>query len=156
MTNLEAICPVCEAKRNLESWLETVHRLNPLDELGGGPIEIKQTHISVVLLGKQRVLKLKKPVNYGFLDYTTLEKRRSACEAEVRLTSRISPEVYLGVQPIREDAGVPRLTGHGSIIDYGVLMLRLPADRMLAEIVRNGSATEAIVQRVAARLAGFH
>ena len=156
MTNLEAICPVCEAKRNLESWLETVHRLNPLDELGGGPIEIKQTHISVVLLGKQRVLKLKKPVNYGFLDYTTLEKRRSACEAEVRLNSRISPEVYLGVQPIREDAGVPRLTGHGSIIDYGVLMLRLPADRMLDEIVRNDSATEAIVQRVAARLAGFH
>jgi hypothetical protein len=45
MTNLEAICPVCEAKSNLESWLETVHRLNPLDELGGGPIEIKQTHI---------------------------------------------------------------------------------------------------------------
>ncbi|HZO53479.1 MAG TPA: AAA family ATPase [Bryobacteraceae bacterium] len=147
--------PDSEAKRELASWLESVHRLNPIDELGG-PIEIRQTHISVVLLGRQRVLKLKKPVDFGFLDYTTLEKRRAACEAEVRLNSRISPEVYLGIQPIREDAGVLRLAGPGPVVDYGVLMQRLPADRMLDEMIRRDAATEAIVDRVAARLAGFH
>lgn len=144
------------ARTALASWLEAVHRLHPIDELGGGPIEVKQTHISVVLLGRQRVLKLKKPVDYGFLDYTTLEKRKAACEAEVLLNSRISPEVYLGLQPIRENAGALQLTGDGPIVDYGVLMQRLPADRMLDEMVRRDAVTEEIVDCVVARLAEFH
>jgi aminoglycoside phosphotransferase family enzyme len=63
---------------------------------------VVQTHISIVLLGRERVLKLKKPVDFGFLDYTTLEKRRRACEAEARLNRRLCPDVYLGAQPTVE------------------------------------------------------
>jgi len=133
-----------------------MHRLDPVEELGGGPIEVKETHISLVLLGARRVLKLKKPVDFGFLDYSTLEKRKSACQAEVRLNSRISPEMYIGVQPIRDEDGVPHLRFDGPVIDYGVLMNRLPADRMLDEMVRRGTVTTSIIDRLAGRLAGFH
>ena len=130
-------------------WLERMLRLVPVDLLGGGPIEIRQTHISAVLLGQERVLKLKKAVDFGFLDYTTLAKRQAACEAEVRLNSRMCPEIYPAVHPIRDEDG-------GPIIDHGVLMKRLPADRMLDELIRRDTATEATINRVVRRLADFH
>lgn len=121
---------------------------DPLVGLGDRTLEVKETHISRVLIGRERVLKLKKPVDFGFLDYTTLLMRKQACEAEVRLNSRISPEVYLGVEPIRDTSGV--------VVDYGVLMRRLPADRMLDELVKAGQATEAMIARAGGRLAAFH
>lgn len=117
--------------------------------LGGEPLEVKETHISVVVLGAERVLKLKKPVDYGFLDYTTLEKRKAACEAEVRLNSRLCARLYLGVVPIQSSATAP-------VSDYGVLMRRLPANRMLDALVRSGAVTEAMVDRVVSKLAEFH
>jgi aminoglycoside phosphotransferase family enzyme/predicted kinase len=120
------------------------------------PVEMIQTHISVVLLGKHRALKLKKPVDFGFLDYTTLEKRRSACEAEVNLNRRLCPDIYLGVQTIRDVEGQPRLGGEGKIVDYAVLMKRLPAERMLDHMVAKDEVTEDIIDRVADRLSRFH
>src|SRR5262250_1847144 len=82
------------------------------------PIDMVQTHISVVLLGSQHALKMKKPVDFGFVDYTTLEKRRLACEAEVTLNRRLCPDTYLGVRPIMEAAGQPGLGGKGRLLDY--------------------------------------
>ena len=144
---------------SLADWLEMVGQLRHAPEwsaFGGGPVEMAQTHISVVLLGRERVLKLKKPVDFGFLDYTTFEKRRRACEAEVELNRRLCDETYLGVQPIVEKDGVPRLAGAGRPLDHAVLMRRLPADRMLDEMVHRGSVTESIIDRVAERLSRFH
>src|SRR5262245_33537108 len=143
----------------LADWLEMVEELRHAPEwsaLGGGPVEMTQTHISVVLLGRERVLKLKKPVDFGFLDYTTFEKRQRACAAEVELNRRLCDQTYLGVQPIVERHGTPRLSGPGRAVDHAVLMRRLPADRMLDEMVRQGSVTETIVDRVAERLSEFH
>jgi aminoglycoside phosphotransferase family enzyme/predicted kinase len=120
------------------------------------PIDLVQTHISVVLVGREHVLKLKKPVDFGFLDYTTLEKRRDACEAELRLNRRLCHDVYLDVRPIWLDGGTPRMGERGEAVDYGVWMRRLPSDRMLDALVERGEATEAIVDRIAARLASFH
>jgi len=143
----------------LADWLEMVEELRHAPEwsaLGGGPVEMTQTHISVVLLGRERVLKLKKPVDFGFLDYTTFEKRQRACAAEVELNRRLCDQTYLGVQPIVERHGTPRLSGPGRAVDHAVLMRRLPADRMLDEMVRRGSVTEKIVDRVAERLSEFH
>ena len=148
-----------DGELGLAEWLTMAEQLRHAPEwsaLGGGPVEMTQTHISVVLLGRERVLKLKKPVDFGFLDYTTSEKRRRACEAEVELNRRLCDQTYLGVQPIGERDGAPHLSESGRPIDHAVLMRRLPADRMLDEMVRGGSVTEQIIDRVAERLSRFH
>src|SRR5262244_2395495 len=148
-----------DGELGLADWLEMVEKLRHAPEwsaLGGGPVETMQTHISVVLLGRESVLKLKKPVDFGFLDYTTAEKRRRACEAEVELNRRLCNHTYLGVQPIVEKEGAPHLSDVGRPLDHAVLMWRLPADRMLNEMVRRGSVTEQIIDRVAERLSRFH
>ena len=142
----------------MKAWLEIVRRLRGgagwrAEEL---PVEMIQTHISVVLLGRRHVLKLKKPVDFGFLDYTTLEKRRRACEAEVRLNRRLCPDTYLGVAHVTEEDGRARLSGQGAIVDYGVWMKRLPADRMLDRMLAEGRVTEAVIDSVAVRLREFH
>ena len=147
-----------EPPTDMRSWLAMIESLRG----GAGwseeelPIEMVQTHISIVLLGRRHVLKLKKPVDFGFLDYTTLEKRRRACESEVTLNRRICQETYIGVQPVAEVNGRPQLSGEGRIIDYGVLMRRLPAERMLDRMLAQGSVTEAIISEVAERLCIFH
>jgi aminoglycoside phosphotransferase family enzyme/predicted kinase len=142
----------------IENWFRQVESLKhapewPPEDL---PIEMVQTHISVVLLGRHHVLKLKKPVDFGFLDYTTLEKRRNACEAEVKLNRRLCPDIYLGVQPVSEVNDEAHLSSDGQIIDYAVLMKRLPADYMLDRIVAQGDVTESMIDRVAGRLSQFH
>jgi uncharacterized protein len=93
-----------EEKTDLQAWLKMVEQLRhapewPADEL---PIEMKQTHISVLLLGRRHVVKLKNPVDFGFLDYTTLEKRQRACEDEVRLNRRLCPDTYIGIGGVIE------------------------------------------------------
>jgi aminoglycoside phosphotransferase family enzyme/predicted kinase len=141
----------------MEEWLGRIERLRAaLARRGQESIELVQTHISVVLLGREFALKLKKPVDFGFLDYTTLEKRRAACEAEVELNRRLCSDVYLGVQPVVEAEGEVRLGGEGEVLDYAVLMKRLPDERMLDHMVQSGEVTEAIIGRVARKLAAFH
>jgi aminoglycoside phosphotransferase family enzyme len=128
----------------MDAWGERIAKLHGLPEWAGEPL--MQTHISAVLVGRDRVLKLKKPVDFGFLDYTTPEKRLAACRAEVELNSRLSPEIYLGVETV----------GEGEERDYGVLMRRLRRERMLDELVRRGEVTEAMIREIAAVVARFH
>jgi aminoglycoside phosphotransferase family enzyme/predicted kinase len=144
---------------SMMAWLGMVERLRRAAEtveLAGEPLETIQTHISVVLLGRRHALKLKKPVDFGFLDYSTLARRRAACEAEVRLNRRLCPQIYLGVRPVVERAGTLHLSGAGRVLDYAVLMKRLPEARMLDHLLENGEVTAAMLGRVAARLADFH
>lgn len=131
-------------------------RSSPYWPAGELPVDMIQTHISIVLLGRQHVLKLKKPVDFGFLDYTTLEKRRLACEAEINLNRRLCPDAYIGVQVIREADGRLTLSEDGSILDYGVLMKRLPDDFMLDRLIARDEVTESMIDRVADRLGAFH
>jgi aminoglycoside phosphotransferase family enzyme len=100
-------------------------------DLQANVLELRETHISWVLLGEGEVLKLKKPVDFGFLDFTSLEKRRRACESEVVLNTRLAPDVYLGVVPVTRGAdGVHRIGGEGEPVDFAVHMRRLrDADR---------------------------
>src|SRR5262245_32244204 len=117
-----------DEKTDLATWLKMVERLRhapewPEDEL---PIEMKQTHISILLLSRNHVIKLKKPVDFGFLDYTTLNKRLNACENEVRLNRRLCQDTYIGVDSVSEIGGQIRLSGRtGTIVDYCVRMKRL-------------------------------
>ncbi len=130
--------------------------LAPPDE----PVTLVQTHISYVILAGDRACKLKKPVNLGFLDYSTLERRRAACEAEVTLNRRLTHGVYLAVAPILHVApGVYHLGGDagvGQIVDYAVVMRRLPADRMLDRLVAEDAVPPAALARLANHLADFY
>ena len=147
-----------EQQAEVRRWLAMMAPLRtcPDWEPGETPIEVVQTHISVVLLGRRRVLKLKKPLDLGFLDYTTLAKRRDACKAEVELNSRLCAGSYIGVQPISLIDGQLRLSDSGPVVEYGVLMTRLPTEQMLDRLVARGEVTEAIIQRIADRLSEFH
>jgi aminoglycoside phosphotransferase family enzyme/predicted kinase len=147
-----------DLRADKQSWLAMVEGLlnAPGWATDDPPIEMIQTHISVVLLGRRHVLKLKKPVDFGFLDYTTLEKCRRACETEIKLNRRLCPDIYLRVQPIVETKSGFQLSDLGRIVDYGVLMKRLPNDLMVDRMVARNVITESIIDRIADRLSHFH
>ncbi|HXV62289.1 MAG TPA: hypothetical protein VEK15_16430, partial [Vicinamibacteria bacterium] len=97
------------------------------DDLLRPGIELRETHISWVFLSANEVWKIKKPVELGFLDFSTIGKRREACDAEVRLNRRLAPGVYRGVVPVRRDeADHLSIDGTGAVIDWAVHMRRLP------------------------------
>src|SRR5262249_53713601 len=121
-----------------------------------GHVEVRQTHISVVFLTERFAYKLKKPVDLGFLDFSTPEKRRHFCEEEVRLNRRLAPHVYLGAVPGTAAGGEARFEGPGEAIDWAVRMERLPAEATLERRLERGEVGEEALARLAARVAAFH
>lgn len=120
-------------------------------------IDTIETHMSWVFLADEHVYKLKKPVRYGFLDFSTLAARRRDCEEELRLNRRLAPDVYLDVLPLTLGSdGNARLGGTGEVLDWLVHMRRLPADRMLDYVIRHNTVDEDAVRRAALRLADFY
>ena len=107
--------------------------------------DLVQTHISYVLLAGDRAYKLKKPREFGFLDYSTLERRHAACEAEVALNRRLTSGVYLGVLPVTRDGDAYRIGGEGAAVDYAAVMRRLPADRMMDRLVERDAVSSALI-----------
>jgi hypothetical protein len=121
--------------------------------------ECIETHISWVFLRPNEVFKLKKPVDFGFLDFTDAARRLAACEAEVELNSRLAPGVYRGVLPVRRDgAGVHHVaaSGDGEIVDHVVHMDRLPIDARADLRLERGALGGSDIVRLAQRLARFH
>ncbi len=119
-------------------------------------VEMIQTHVSYLFLTDNHVYKIKKPVDYGFLNFTTLDRRRFYCEEEVRLNRRLCPDLYLGVMQIRATENGISFQGGGEIIDYAVKMRRLPEDRMLAALLRHNAVAESDIRRIAGTIARFH
>jgi aminoglycoside phosphotransferase family enzyme/predicted kinase len=119
-------------------------------------VEVRQTHISVVFLAGPFAYKVKKPVRPGFLDFSTLEKRRHFCEEEVHLNRRLAPHVYLGVVPVVAGSGRVRFEGEGAIVEWAVKMQRLPDAATLQERLRRGEVGVAVVEALARRIASFH
>lgn len=118
------------------------------DHRGAGrSVRIVETHISLLIFVDDRVYKLRKPVRYGFLDFTNRTARETDCKREVELNRRLAPDVYLGVADITMD-GVP--------MDHMVVMRALPEDRKLTALVRSGTDMGALLDQVAARLVSFH
>ncbi|MBW4661982.1 MAG: AAA family ATPase [Drouetiella hepatica Uher 2000/2452] len=120
------------------------------------PIQLIQTHVSYVLLTGDYAYKLKKPVNFGFLDYSTLEKRQHFCQEELRLNQRCAQELYLEVLPIAEEGDRFQLNGSGTPADYTLKMQQFPQDGLLANLHRQGKLTEALLQELAKTIAQFH
>ena len=121
-----------------------------------GAIKLAETHISYLFLIGDYVYKIKKPVNFGFLDFTTLEKRCYYCEQELELNRRMSPEVYLRVVEIREQDGNYSIDGDGDTVEYAVKMLQLPQSRTMSLLLKEGQVTEEQVRRLAVKIADFH
>ena len=119
-------------------------------------IEHLETHISDVFLTGDYAYKLKKPLNLGFLDFSTLERRRYCCEEELRLNRRLAPELYLAVVPITGSASSPRLGGDGPIFDYAVQMRQFDQSGLLERVAARGELTAATIDAIADQVAEFH
>ena len=126
-------------------------------DLEAAGFELIETHISWVFLGATEVFKVKRPVDVGFLDFTTLEQRRAACDAEVRLNRRLAPDVYLDVVPITlDETGVHRVTGQGPVVEWAVHMRRLAANRRADELLQAGLLGVKQIDALATHIALFH
>jgi len=119
-------------------------------------IELVQTQMSFIFLTGEYVYKIKKPVNLGYLDYTTLEKRHFFCSQELELNRRLCPDAYLGVVPIVEEKGGLRIEGQGKAIEYAVKIKQLPRDRMMDALLPRGQVTLEMIAKVAEKLVEFH
>ncbi len=120
-------------------------------------VDVIETHMSWVFLTPRDVFKLKKPVCYDYLDFSTLAARKMYCEEELRLNQDLAPGVYVGVVPLARDAaGNTQVGERGEIIDWMVKMRRLPAERMLDYLIERRALEPAEVHTVAESLAHFY
>ena len=115
-----------------------------------------QTHISFVVIAGEYVYKLKKPVNFGFLDFSTLEKRKLYCDRELVLNRRLCPEIYLDIVTITLADGCYSLGGNGEVVEYGIKMARMPEDQMMSTIIAAGGLTRQHLDAVIATLIPFY
>ena len=122
----------------------------------GLPVMI-ETHISWVFICDQFVYKIKKPIQYSFLDFSTLEKRKYFCHREIELNNRLTEEIYFDVQPIRTIAGRHLIGGkNGEVIDYAVRMKKMDPLKQMDVLLMNNKVTGAHIQNLAERIAVFH
>ena len=118
-------------------------------------IELKQTHISWVFLTGKFVYKVKKAVDFGFLDFSTLEKRRFFCEKEVELNRRLCGDMYLEVVPVNR-SDVIKIGGEGETVEYAVKMKRIPEDKIMTRLLEEDKVDKKLVDRMAKIIADFH
>ena len=119
-------------------------------------VELMQTQMSYVFLAGDYVYKIKKPVDFGFLDYTTLEKRLTFCIKELELNRRLCPDAYLEVVPVTDDDGRIVMDGKSAVKEYAVKMRRLPHDAMMDVLLADNKVTAEMLADVAAIVAEFH
>lgn len=119
-------------------------------------VQCIETHASWVLLAGDYAYKLKKPLDLGFLDYSTLALRHQACEDEVRLNRRTAPAIYLDVVAVRGSLAAPRLGGSGPVLEYAVKMKRFDQAGLFGALLAADALTPALIERVALHVAEFH
>jgi len=119
-------------------------------------VTLIETHISSVLLAGDAAYKLKKPVNLGFLDFTTLAARKRYCELELALNRRTAPQLYLEVSPVTGSPAAPAFGGAGQVLDYAVKMRRFDTESSFDRLLARGALDAALVDAFADRVAAFH
>ena len=119
-------------------------------------VQLLQTHISYVALTGTFAYKVKKPVNFGFLDFSTLDKRKYFCEEELRLNKRLCPEMYLDVLPITQDDNILTLDGHGTIVEYALKMKEFPQECIMTNMLHQGKISEETIDRLITILIDFY
>lgn len=118
--------------------------------------QLIETHISWVILAGPYAYKIKKALDLGFLDFTTLDKRRFYCEEELRLNSRLAPDLYLTVVPITGTAEQPQLGGSGAAFEYAVKMRRFSQRELLSEMAEHNRLKDAHIDQIVTQVAKFH
>ena len=121
-----------------------------------GPAKILETHISYVLLTGDYAYKIKKAVDFDFLDFTTLAARRFFCEEELRLNRRLAPALYLEVVPIAGTIGVPVVGGPGPAIEYAVKMREFAQEALASKLLENREFGASDIDVLADKVARFH
>jgi aminoglycoside phosphotransferase family enzyme len=116
----------------------------------------RETHMSWVFMAGDRVYKLKKPVRFPYLDFSTLERRAEACRAEVILNARLAPDVYLGLAPLTLTSNGYAIGTSGRVADWLVVMRRLDETKTLEELLRARRVSPAHIQRLADNLHRFY
>jgi aminoglycoside phosphotransferase family enzyme len=115
-----------------------------------------ETHLSLLFFTEGHVYKVKKPVDFGFLDFTSLEKRKKFCEQEVVLNRRLSPQIYLGVVRITQEGSRIVLDGGGEVVEYAVKMKRIPDDLLMDKLLEKGQVTPRMIEAISEKLAYFY
>ena len=118
--------------------------------------ELIETHISWVILTGEYAYKIKKPVNFGFLDFTTLGARQHFCQEELRLNQRLAEGLYLEVVPVTGSDSAPALGGEGAAIEYAVKMRQFPQSQLLNTLQANGELHSEHIDSLARQIAAFH
>lgn len=119
-------------------------------------IEIKQTHISYVFVTRDFVYKIKKAVNFGFLDFSTLEKRCFFCEKELALNKRLCGDMYLDVVPITKSADKIRVNDEGEIVEYAVKMRRIPEEKIMTRLLEEEKVDKTLIDEMVKIITKFH
>lgn len=136
----------------IQQMLQPQFYPHPVEE----PVRLMQTHVSYVLLTGEYAYKVKKPVDFGFLNYSTLEQRHHFCQEELRLNQRGAAELYLEVLPIYAAGSGFALAGAGEPVEYAVKMRQFPQDTLLSALFKQGELTEAMLRNLAEVIANFH
>lgn len=121
-----------------------------------GQIQLAETHISLVFLTGNYAYKVKKPVDFGFLDFTSLEKRKYFCDQEVTLNRRLAPTLYLGVIKITEEGNAIALDGRGRAIEYAVKMKQIPERYLLNRLLEQKLVTHRMIEAISEKLVRFY
>ncbi len=143
------------ANDNLPPWLHTLLQAECYPH-PAPDIRLVQTHISYVLLVGDFVYKFKKPVNFGFLDFSAADRRHHFCEQELLLNRRLCPDLYLGLVEVTEENGGFALNGGGRPVEWGVRMRRMPEERMMVNLIRAGGLLADHIDALVEVLAEFY
>ena len=119
-------------------------------------IQMIETHISLLFLTGNHVYKVKKPVDFGFLDFTTLEKRKFFCDQEVKLNRRLSPSIYLGVVSMTKEGNQILLEGKGEVVEYAVKMKQIPEESLMDKLLDKRQVTPRMIEAVSEKLVKFY
>lgn len=118
--------------------------------------KLYQTHISWVLLTGEYAYKIKKPMDFGFLNFTTLEQRQHFCQQELKLNQRLAPEIYLDVLPISGSEGAPELGDDSAPFEYAIKVKQFDNDQLLSVLQANDGLTQEHMDGLAQQIASFH
>ena len=121
-----------------------------------GQVKLVQTHISFVLIADEFVYKFKKPVDFGFLNFTSLDKRRHYCGEELRLNRRLCPDIYLETFAVSKESDGFSMADKGEVVEYGLKMRRMPLERMMADVIAAGQVDKASIDGIIAKLVPFY
>lgn len=141
--------PMYKERRLIDSLIRTLQE-------SGEKVLVRETHISWVLLFGKRAWKIKKPVNFGFLDFSTPEKRRQACEEEIRLNRRFAADLYLNVMEINGSVDQPEFQSDSAAIEYAVVMRRFDESNLLSVMAERCQLSPGMISSIANSIAALH